>query len=149
MKYFVIVSLLFLSGCVIDSITDERVVMSTDQVFSDFSQYKGMNAAFLKYMDSSCVLLRPDHLPIVGHAASAFINANNDSSFTLIWKPQSATVSKSKDIAFTYGTYQLTLHNKKDSIVEGTYVTIWKRQKDDSWKFILDTGNEGLGKPSH
>ena len=72
MKYLIITSLFFLSGCVIDSISDEDIVMSTDKTFSEISQYKGMKAAFLQYMDSSCVLLRPDHLPIVGNAANKF-----------------------------------------------------------------------------
>ena len=28
---------------------------------------------------------------------------------------------------------------------EGTYVTIWKKDADGNWKFVLDTGNQGLG----
>ena len=149
MKYLIIIAVIFFSGCVIDSISDEYTVMSTDKTFSEISQYKGMKAAFLQYMDSSCVLLRPDHLPIVGNAANKFINSNSDTSFTLIWKPSAATVSKSSDLAFTYGTYQMMLHHNKDSVFTGTYVTIWKKQKDGSWKFVLDSGNEGLGNPSH
>jgi hypothetical protein len=27
---------------------------------------------------------------------------------------------------------------------EGTYCTVWKKDKDKKWKFVLDTGNEGL-----
>ena len=151
MKYVIAVSVFFLCGCWfgMDRITDEHVVINTDFEFSDVSQNKGMKAAFLQYMDSSCVLLRPDHLPIVGNAASKFINSNSDTSFTLTWKPSAATVSKSSDLAFTYGTYQMMLHHNKDSVFTGTYVTIWEKQKDGSWKFVLDSGNEGLGNPSH
>jgi ketosteroid isomerase-like protein len=29
---------------------------------------------------------------------------------------------------------------------EGTYVTIWKKGQNGNWKFVLDTGNQGLGK---
>jgi ketosteroid isomerase-like protein len=33
----------------------------------------------------------------------------------------------------------------KDTVLRGTYVSVWKKQKDGKWKFMLDTGNEGIG----
>ena len=32
----------------------------------------------------------------------------------------------------------------KDTIMQGTYVNIWKKQPDGTWKLILDSGNEGI-----
>ena len=32
-----------------------------------------------------------------------------------------------------------------DSARRGTYVTIWKKQANGRWKFVLDSGNEGVG----
>jgi ketosteroid isomerase-like protein len=34
------------------------------------------------------------------------------------------------------------------STSKGTYVTIWRKQKDGKWKFVLDTGNQGVGDES-
>jgi ketosteroid isomerase-like protein len=34
----------------------------------------------------------------------------------------------------------------KDTIIYGTYISIWKKQSDGNWKFVLDSGNEGVGK---
>jgi ketosteroid isomerase-like protein len=31
-----------------------------------------------------------------------------------------------------------------DTFFAGTYVSIWKKQPDGKWKFILDSGNEGI-----
>jgi len=28
-----------------------------------------------------------------------------------------------------------------DTVIYGVYVSIWKKQKDGSWKYILDGGN--------
>jgi len=46
-------------------------------------------------------------------------------------------------MGYTYGIYALAL-NQNDSLSFGTYVSIWKKQKDGTWKFVLDSGNEGL-----
>ena len=107
------------------------------------SQEKGMKAAFLHYMDSSGVLLRENHYPIIGKDAQEYIKHSNDSAFTLTWQPRSADAAKSGDLAYSFGTY--TLHTK-DTVIKGTYVSIWKKQNDESWKFVLDAGNSGVGK---
>jgi len=46
-----------------------------------------------------------------------------------------------RSLGFTYGVYTLSI---KDSVYKGTYVSIWKKQNDGSWKFVLDSGNEGI-----
>jgi ketosteroid isomerase-like protein len=35
--------------------------------------------------------------------------------------------------------------NSKDTVIYGTYTSIWKKEKNGKWKFVLDTGNEGIG----
>ena len=62
--------------------------------------------------------------------------------YTLTWVPIKADVARSGELGFTYGTYLLTIKNIGKE--EGTYCTIWKKDKNHSWKFVLDTGNEGL-----
>ena len=114
-----------------------------DIAFSGLSKEKGMKVAFLEYIDSAGVLLRPNNYPIVGKEARQYLQKINDSSFTLTWEPSSAEISTSADLGYTYGIYTLAT---KDTIIRGTYVSIWKKQGDGNWKFVLDTGNPGLGK---
>lgn len=117
-------------------------MMSADLAFSDMSKEKGMKKAFLEYIDNEGVLLRPNHPPIVGAYSIDYLSQLNDSSFTLTWKPTSAMVANSADLGFTYGIYDLKL---PDTTMHGTYVSIWKKQADGKWKFVLDSGNEGIG----
>ncbi|RYY71468.1 MAG: hypothetical protein EOO13_03015 [Chitinophagaceae bacterium] len=117
--------------------------MKTDQAFSDLSLAKGMKHAFIEYIDSNGVLLRPGHLPIVGANAIDFLIQQNDTDYTLNWQPQHAFVSQSADLGYTYGVYALEPKNL-DTVLYGTYVSIWKKQDDGKWKFVLDTGNEGI-----
>lgn len=129
----------------IDLTSEKMDLMEADRNFSDFSAEKGMKAAFMEYIDSNGVLLRPGQLPIVGAHAIDYLLELNDTTYTLKWQPHYAFVSKSADLGYTYGIYALNPKNK-DTTVYGTYVSIWRKQANGKWKFVLDTGNEGIGK---
>lgn len=128
----------------INNIAEKIKLIDTDKAFSKLSEEKGMKAAFIEYIDSNGVLLKPNHLPIVGANAIDYLIQQNDSSFTLTWQPHNAVVAKAGDIGYTYGIYSFELKSA-DTILYGTYVSIWKKQSDGSWKFVLDSGNEGIG----
>ena len=127
-----------------DANDDKMKMMDTDRAFSRLSEEKGMKNAFLEYIDSNGVLLRPDHLPLLGADAIDFLIQQNDSSFTLKWEPKAGVVAKSGELGYTYGVYVLR-PSTKDTLIYGNYVSIWKKQSDGNWKFVLDTGNEGIG----
>ena len=116
-------------------------IIKADEAFSNMSRKQGMKKAFLEYIDDDGILLRPNHPPIIGADAIDFLSQANDTSYTLTWKPHAAEASSSGDLGFTYGVYSLML---PDTILSGTYVSIWKKQIDGRWKFVLDTGNEGI-----
>ncbi|MES2431249.1 MAG: nuclear transport factor 2 family protein [Bacteroidota bacterium] len=119
-------------------------MMEADRAFSKMSEEKGMKAAFLEYIDSNGVLLRPNTHPIIGGEAIYYITQGEDSTYSMTWDPQGGNVAQSGEMGFTYGIY--SIKTKKDSSVQyGTYVSVWRRQPDGKWKFMLDTGNEGIG----
>lgn len=119
-------------------------MMETDRAFSKMSAEKGMRKAFIEYMDNDGALLRPDQYPLLGADAIDYLSRINDSSFNLQWEPQKGYIAKSGDLGYTFGVYSLK-PSEQDTILYGTYVSIWKKQADGSWKFVLDTGNEGIG----
>lgn len=117
-------------------------IIKADEAFSDLSKKEGMKKAFIEYIDNDGVLLRPGRLPVIGANAIDFLSQVNDSSYTLTWSPAGAGIAASDDLGYSYGIYKLEL---KDTVVRGTYVSVWKKQKDGKWKFVLDSGNEGIG----
>jgi len=127
----------------VDVSKESEAIMNTDRAFSEMSKKEGMKKAFLHYADSAVVLLRPDYFPIKGQDAFEFLQNINDSAFTLTWTPDNAGMAISKDLGYTYGIYT---YQTKDTTFQGTYVSIWQKQADGSWKYILDTGNPGVGK---
>ena len=120
------------------------VLLKTDAEFSAMSVEKGMHKAFLQYIDEDGVLLKDNSFPILGKETLLTIfSTRSDTTFILSWDPLFEKISESGDLGYTYGLYVLTdlLTSEKS---RGTYITIWQKQKDGSWKFVLDTGTQGL-----
>ena len=127
-----------------DANDDKMKMMDTDRAFSRLSEQKGMKNAFLEYIDSNGVLLRSNHLPLLGADAIDYLIQQNDSAFTLKWEPKAGVVAHSGELGYTYGIYVLK-PGTTDTLIYGNYVSIWKKQSDGNWKFVLDSGNEGIG----
>lgn len=154
MKYFlpVALSVFVFSSCDLfrekkTAATDPRAkieLMDVDREFSKISEEKGMKHAFLEYIDSNGVLLRSNEPPIVGADAIDYLIQQNDTTYTLKWEPRDGFVARSGELGYTYGIYALK-PNAKDTIIYGTYVSIWKKEAGGRWKYVLDSGNEGIG----
>jgi len=65
-----------------------------------------------------------------------------DTSFTISWDPNYAEVAASGDMGYTVGRYEQ--RSRVDGVTvmnSGTYLTVWRRQDDGSWKVKADIGN--------
>lgn len=53
---------------------------------------------------------------------------------------EKSKVSKSGDIAYTYGKYVWEFTNEAGAVkqVRGVFHTVWKKQNDGSWKNVWD-----------
>lgn len=62
---------------------------------------------------------------------------------SLSWNPVHADMAASGDLGYTYGTYVFKHKDKTGNIVTdyGKYTSIWKKQKDGTWKVVVDMGN--------
>jgi ketosteroid isomerase-like protein len=67
----------------------------------------------------------------------------------LTWLADKADVARSGELGYTSGTYQMTFSDPTGKTVsdKGKYVTVWKKQKDGSWKVALDIFNTDLPPP--
>lgn len=67
----------------------------------------------------------------------------DDKDNRLLWTPVGADISASSDLGYTYGTFEFHSKNKagQPTVDYGKYTSIWKLQKDGSWKVVLDMGN--------
>ncbi|MFN8241360.1 MAG: DUF4440 domain-containing protein [Bacteroidales bacterium] len=123
---------------------DPEVLFKADRDFSALSARAGMHEAFLTYVADSGVLLRDDAYPLVGkESLASLFSGRPDTTFTLTWEPVRGIISSSGDLGYTYGYYTRVVKATGEK-GRGTYLTIWQKQKDGSWKFVLDTGTDGL-----
>jgi uncharacterized protein (TIGR02246 family) len=63
-----------------------------------------------------------------------------DASFSISWKPVHVEVATSGDLGYTTGTYEDSAKGPDGKTVtdKGKYVSVWKKQKDGTWKSIHD-----------
>jgi ketosteroid isomerase-like protein len=141
--YFFLVFLLIFSACSNNKRPDVNELFEADRNFSNMSVEKGFPAAFAEFADTQAVILRPNSMPVKGKNAIAELYSKADTAgvhFT--WEPLTGDIAASGELGYTYGTYTFI----KDTITERvTYASVWKKDENGSWKYVLDIGNEGLG----
>ena len=125
---------------------DPKQLLDVDMAFSKMSGEKGAKEAFLFYASDSVVKLRNKEFPIIGkNALKQMFDGDADAKNTsLTWEPVKAEISTSGDLGYTYGNYKLRLDDSLTTDTKafyGNYITIWKKQADGSWKYVLDGGN--------
>ncbi len=66
-----------------------------------------------------------------------------DPNFQLTWDPETAAVLESGNMGYTSGHYidVATTADGKQAKFGGQYLTVWKKQKDGSWKVLWDGGS--------
>lgn len=118
-----------------------KEILSTDRAFSAMSADQGMKAAFLHYAAPDMVKLQEGRFPVIGkEALQRDFAAVTDTMFRLTWRPVKAEVSKSCDLGYTFGNYEL-YDFSREGIRYGNYFTVWRKEKDGTWRWVLDGGN--------
>ena len=61
----------------------------------------------------------------------------------LTWTPVHADMAASGDLGYTYGNYVTKSKDKDGKPVTqyGKYMSVWRKQKDGTWKVVADMGN--------
>lgn len=116
-------------------------LIQTDRDFCQMSLKKGMKVAFVYYADSNVIKVNTKEYPIRGilDLKSSFTE-EPDGPSALSWEPLKAEVSKDGDMGYTFGGWKWPEKEPKDTTYYGYYISIWKKQKDGSWKYVFDGG---------
>lgn len=128
-----------------DADTLKSEVLAADKDFSKRAQEKGIAEAFIYYADEKVIRPVPGQQPIFGKYALMQAFEKNPPNYTLRWEPLRAEASG--NLGYTFGSYTLTTKTitGKDSLQYGNYISVWKRKKDGSWRYVIDTGNATPG----
>ena len=144
-----ILCLTILIGC--QTRYDERQtaneIMETDRSFNKMAQEKGLSEAFVFFADETAILLRERQYPIIGkYELMMYSKENPWGDIKLKWEPLRAEAIV--NLGYTFGSYQIqtkTSDGLRDTTIHGNYVSVWKRKRDGSWRYVVDGGSDTPG----
>lgn len=113
-------------------------LIKNEYAFSERAGEVGTRQSFLDFIADDGILFRPT--PVNG---KQYLTENNKpSSGVLSWYPSRAIVSRDGDLGFTSGPWEWK-RDKNDSaaVAFGNFCTVWQRQSNGAWKFVIDFGN--------
>lgn len=120
----------------LDGGSDLKTLVNTEREFSKTSEAKGMRDAFLAFLADDGILFRPN--PVSG---KKWWLERPPAAGLLTWEPIFADVSRAGDLGYTTGPWQFREKGRDDTeVAHGNFVTVWKKQADRTWKFVIDLG---------
>jgi ketosteroid isomerase-like protein len=116
-------------------------VLKAENDFKKLSQSKGIQEAFYAFAADNAVIKRENDILIKGREnIKNYYNNPKFKKVSVSWKPDIVEVSEDGTLGYTYGRYVWTVTDsvgaKKD--FKGIFHTVWKKQKDGSWKYVWD-----------
>jgi len=116
-------------------------ILDVESQFCDYVRQHGIAEGFAFFADDSATILRGRDSLIKGKNAIYHYYSNPQYLGAKVdWKPDFVEVSKSGDLAYTYGhyTWKVPKSNADTLVVQGIFHTVWKRQTDGTWKYVWD-----------
>lgn len=109
-------------------------LVAAERAFAKRSRDTNIRDAFLAFFAVDGIVFNPGPTN-----ALQLYSKRSQLPFVLDWEPVYADVSQFGDMGFTTGPYKLT--NPKNAVVDhGSFFSVWARQKDKTWKVMLDFG---------
>ena len=126
---------------------DEAAVRKADAEWVKAAQTKKVDDWVAFYADDA-VVLPPNDKTVTGKDSirkpiAELVGLPN---LSISWTPIKVEVAKSGDLAYLYGTYQLSASGPDGKPMDdhGKMLEIWKKQADGNWKCIVDTWSSDL-----
>lgn len=111
-------------------------LIETEKAFAQASVDQGTKNSFLDFLSKEAIVF-DKLMPVNGLEYWQKI----DFKGVITWQPVMAEIAGSSDLGYTLGNYQWhnTIATDKPNTF-GSFVTLWKKQADNSWKVAVDMG---------
>lgn len=140
-----------LPGCTPDSVpaASPDVLMEADRAFAQATAERGVDG-WISYFAEAGTMFRDGEIvrgPDAIHTLMEPAFATEGSG--LVWEPSEADIAASGDLGYTMGRFESTFvgPDGQQGTRTGTYVTIWKKQADGTWKVAVDIGSNNVPQP--
>jgi hypothetical protein len=133
---YCLLSTLFLTTLASVAQTPRDAIINTERSFARKALDAGTRTAFLTFMSDSAVMQYRDGLSL----AKPIWQKLPDKKDKLLWGPAFADASVAGDLGYTYGPWYSQPEGRAPGA--GYFFTLWKRQPDGTYQFMLDLGVE-------
>jgi len=122
----------------------EKAKQEIEQAEKDFEKMaaeKGIAEAFEFYADSGAAIKRGSDSIIHGKEnIRKFYSAEYFKTASVKWSPDFVDASEKGDLGYTFGKYTWQSKDSSGKMNEskGIFHTVWKKQKDGTWKYVWD-----------
>lgn len=137
MKFTVLIFILFLTAGVFGQIDkDLQALAETEKAFARFAAEKDTKSAFLEFAAPDGIMFYPNQVNAI-----AYWKTRDKSPSLLSWQPSFADISSNGVLGWTTGPWEYRPKGKDDAPVAwGEFATVWQRQPDGKFKFVVDLG---------
>ena len=115
--------------------TNPSTLIATEIAFNRMAQERGQWTAFRKFAAEDAVMFVPEAVN-----APDWLKGRADPPSSVVWQPHEVWMSCDGTLGATRGAWQ-----RPDGST-GYFTTIWQRQKNESYKWVMDQG-DGLATP--
>jgi ketosteroid isomerase-like protein len=118
-------------------------IRSADEAFSNDASKMGTGEAFGRYAASDAQIFSAPGEFISGPGAISQSFGSPTGKSALVWHPVHGEMSEAGDLGFTVGNAVFTGEREDGARLVGysKYLTVWKRQRDGSWRYVVDGGS--------
>jgi ketosteroid isomerase-like protein len=125
-----------------DKETLKKEVAAMEDAFCAMTKEKGVLAAFEYFAAPDVAFVDTDPRKFRGIEAVRERMGPDTPGAKLTWSAFFTDVSDDGTLGYNYGRYESRRPGPdgKESIRTGWFLTIWKRQPDGTWRYVMDNG---------
>lgn len=110
---------------------EAQAVLAAERAFDAAAEHDGQWTAFRAFAASEATMFTPQPVN-----AQEWLSGRTDPAHSVRWQPHAVYISCDATLAVTTGAWQ------RANGSFGYFTTVWRKQSDGGWKWVLDHGDE-------
>ena len=116
-------------------------IQEIEKAFCDYGKIHGVASAFVEFAAEDAVINRNNKIYKGKEEIGHFYSSLKVKIVSLDWHPSFIDGSEDMTMAYTYGNYEMKYLAETEGEIQesrGIFHTVWKKQKDGTWKYVYD-----------
>jgi ketosteroid isomerase-like protein len=108
-------------------------------------------AEYLTLADADVRVYQPSFKPFIGRESvrrwleterQLMKTYSNGETYSVTFRNIKSDVSRSADLGYSYGSYEVKAPNQENVMVKGYYARVWKRDEAGQWRIVFEVDNQ-------